>query len=824
MVRKTPKNLVSRLLSALLQDLRYALRTLSKRPAVAFVAIVALAPGIGANTAIFSVVNAVLLRSLPYRNPEDLVLARSFEKAKGAKMEMVSYQDFQDWKAQNRVFEDVATFAPRGGSLVAGDDIKQINAAQVSANFFQLIGVNAFRGRTFLPEEEKPGGAKVALLGHALWQKVFGADEGLIGRQVKLNDQSFTVVGILPPDFKFPFALEKAEIWTSNANLSAEMTSNRGIRNLRVIARLKPGVSLEAAQAEMTGIAGHIERENPGTNRDLGVSLIRVHDELTKEVHDALWSLFGAVIFVLLIACSNVADLLLAQAISRRKEIAIRAALGASARRIARQSLTESLLLSLTGGAIGLLIAACGVRLFLALSPQNLPRINSIGIDGQVLAYTLALSLLTAIFFGLAPALKATQPDLNEALKGIGKVSATGAGRSRLRGALIIGEIAIAFILLIGAGLLVNSFIRLNRVDIGFKPENILTAGLYLAPNKYPKGDNRVAFLQQARESIKSLPGVRSVGFTSSFPFSGYSFASSFQIVGREWPANENAPTVKVFTITHDYFAMMGVQLLKGRPFIEADDKKNKGVAIINEAFARRFLPNENPLGQIVTQYLNRDADSPAEFEIIGVIGDVRGVGLDKEPTPEIYTPYHQTPWSLGQLVIRTDAHPLSLVDAVRRRIKDLDAEMTLNDLNTVENLIADSVAPQRFNLALLSVFAAIGLVLTLVGVYGVMSYFVTENTREIGVRIVLGAQRADVMKFALGRGVLLASLGVVIGAAGAFGLTRLMASLLYGVTATDPLTFTAVAVSLAMAALLACYIPARRAANVDPIVVLRHE
>jgi len=807
-----------------LQDLRYALRTLSKTPGIASVIIVVLALGIGANTAIFSVVNAVLLQPLPYLNPADLVLVQHIGKSTGAKTERVSYLDFQDWKARNQVFDDMATFAPHGGSLVAGGDIEQIYAARVSANFFKLIGVNAFRGRTFLPEEEERGKEKVALISHALWQKVFGADERSIGRQINLNSQSFTIVGILPPDFKFPFSLEKAEVWITNANLSAEIASSRGTRNLQVIARLKPGVSLQAAQTDMTGIARSLEQENPGTNRELGVSLIRVHDELTKEVRGTLWVLFGAASFVLLIACLNVANLLLARAISRGKEIAIRAALGARAWSIARQLLTESLLLSLTAGAMGILLADRGVRLLLALTPQHLPRINLIGIDGQVLGFTLILSTLTAIFFGLVPALKAARPNLNDALKGARKISAAGAGRNWLRAALIIGEVSVAFILLTGAGLLINSFIRLNQVKLGFKPENVLTAGLYFSPVKYPKGDNRVAFLQQAQERIKSLPGVRSVGFTSSFPFSGFSFDSSFRIEGREWPANESAPMVGVLTVTHDYFAMMGGQLLKGRHFTEADDKSNKGVAIINETFARRFFPNENPLGQIVTPYANRDADSPAMFEVVGVIGNVRGVALNKEPTPEIYTPYRQTPWSFGQIVIRTDTDPLSLVNAVRGRIKDIDAEMVVNGLNTIENLIADSVTPQRFNLALLSVFAAIGLALTLVGIYGVMSYLVTETTREIGVRIALGAQTSDVLKLVLGHGMLLASLGVVIGIAGAIGLSRFMASLLYGVTATDPLTFIAVAVLLVAIALLACYVPARRAANADPIVILRQE
>ena len=804
------------------QDLRYGARMLLKQPGFTLVAVLTLALGIGANTAIFSVVNAVLLQPLPYRAPKELVLIRHLDKIKGTKLERVNYSDFQDWQARNHVFADLATFRQWNFALVVGNDLEEVRAANVSANFFQLLGVNALRGRIFLPGEEARGGERVALVSHALWQRFFGADEKLVGQQIKLSDQPYTVVGILPPGFNFPFALENAEIWTTNSILSAGMMG-RGARSFQAIARLKPGVSLQTAQTEMTGIVGQLEQENPATNRDLGVLLVSAHKELTKDVSLTLWLLFGAVAFVLLIACANVANMLLARGLSRHKELAIRSALGASGWQILRQLLTESLLLSLVGGALGLLLAAWGVPVLLALSPQNLPRINAIDLNGQVLGFTLLVSILTGALFGLAPALKVSRPDLIEALKEGGKTSGASAGRNWLRAALVVGEIAIALMLLVGAGLLINSFIRLNRVELGFKPENVLFAWLSYSPRKYPTDNDRVAFLQQARERIKNLPGVHSVCFTSSLPFNG-GVSSSFMIKGREWSANEKSPLVGVFTVTPDYFAMMGIPLSQGRRFAETDDKSSKGVAIINEAFARQFFPNENPLGQSVTPHANRDKDSPPEFEVVGVVGNVRGAALDKEPGPEIYTPYRQTPWPFGQLAIRTEQNALSLVNAVRHEIRSLDPEQTVANPNTLENLISRSITPQRFNLLLLSIFAGAGLLLTLVGIYGVMSYLVAENTRAIGIRVALGAQQTDILKLVVGPGLALTLTGIVIGMAGAFGLTRLMKSLLFGVSATDPLTFIMIALTLVLVALLACYIPARRATKVDPIIALRCE
>jgi putative ABC transport system permease protein len=793
------------------QDLRYGVRMLLKKPGFTLIAVITLALGIGANTAIFSVVNAVLLLPLPYSSPEELVMVRSLNKTKGTKSTSVSYADFQDWRTQNRVFADLAAFRRWGFSLAMGDDLQTVPGATVSANLFELLGVNAIVGRTFLPAEEARGSDKVVLLSHSFWQRVFGADEKLIGRQIKLSDQPFTVIGILPPEFKFPFGLEKAEIWVTNSIWSAG-AMGRGVRQFEAIARLKPGVPLQTAQTEMAVIAGRLEQENPSLNRNLGVLLVPAQRELTGDLSLTLWLMFGAVAFVLLIACANVANLLLARSLSRRKELAIRSALGAGRWRIARQLLTESLLLSLAGGALGLLLAAWGVPLLLAISPQNLPRINAIELNTYVLGFTFIVSILTGVLFGLAPALKVGRPDLIETLKD--KTSGAGGAGNRLRAALVAGEIAIALMLLIGAGLLINSFIRLNRVELGYKPENVLFARLSLSPPRYPGNSERVAFLQQARERIANLPGVRSVSFTSTPAFSGY-VNTYFEIKGRKWPANE-------FAVTPDYFATMGIPLLQGRPFAETDDTSGKGVAIINEAFARQFFPNENPLGQSVGDITDVDKDSPTEFEVVGVIGNVRGTALDKEPVPEIYTPYRQTPRTFGQLAIRTEQNALGIFNAVRREIRSLDPNQTVANPNTLENLISDSITPQRFNLVLLSIFAGIGLLLTLVGIYGVISYHVADNTREIGIRLALGAQRRDVLKLVIGRGLMLALTGIAIGMAGAFGLTRLMESLLFGVRATDPLTFSVIAGLFGLAALLACWLPARQATKVDPMIALR--
>ncbi|MGH9838199.1 MAG: ADOP family duplicated permease [Blastocatellia bacterium] len=811
-------------LERLLQDLRFGLRMLRKNPGFSLVAILTLALGIGANTAIFSVVNAVLLRPLPYQNSAELMLIRHLYKTTGSQGQSVSYPDVQDWRVQNNVFADVAIFRANGFSLALGNDIELIRGANASANFFSLLGVNAFRGRTFAPTEETISGDRVTVLSHALWQSRFGGDEKLPGQAIKLSNEAYTVIGILPPDFKFPFGLEQAEIWTTNAGLPAGMLG-RGARNFQAFARLKPGVSLLSAQTEMAGIAARLEQANPGTNRNLSLALVGMQELLTKEIRTTLWLLFGAVGFVLLIACANVANLLLARALARQKELAVRAALGASGWRIARQLLTESLLLSLTGGALGVWLAAWGIQLLMKLSPPNLPRVNAVGLNGQALCFTFVVAVLTGIFFGLVPAWTAARPslpDLHAALKEGGKSSASG-GSQWLRSVLVVGEIALALLLLIGAALLINSFIRLNRVELGFNPNQVLTAPLSLPEADYRTEAEQIAFVRRAQEEIRRLPAVRSISFASSLPFEG-GITSAFSLKGHERSANMPSLMTGVFFVMPDYLTTMGMQLLQGRAFTDADDQRSAGAVIVNEAFAQQFLPQGNPLGQRISSFANLNKKSPQEFEIVGVVANARGAALDKEPRPEMFVPYLQVPQSFGSLTILAERDALSLAGAVRQRIRSLDAAQTVPRMNTIENRIADSILPQRFNLLLLSIFAGVGLVLTLVGIYGVMSYHVTSRTHEIGIRMALGAQTGDVLKLVLRQGTALTVLGLAIGLAAAFSLTRLITTLLFGVSATDPLTFAVITLLLLLVSLCACWIPARRATKVDPLIALRHE
>jgi putative ABC transport system permease protein len=809
-------------IETLIQDLRYGVRMLLKNPGFTLIALITLALGIGANTAIFSVINAVLMRPLPYQNPAELVLIRSLNKTDGAQMHSISYTDFQDWKAQNSVFADLATFRPHSFSLEVGNDLEQINAAMVSANFFALLGVNAHRGRTFLPAEDAPAGGRVSILSYAQWQNRFGADEKLIGKQIKLSDELYTVIGILPPDFKFPFGLEQAEIWTTNAHFPSGFKT-RGARNFQALARLKPGVSLASAQAEMAGIAARIEQDNPGTNRNLSIALVGMRDLLTKDIRATLWLLFGTVGFVLLIACANVANLFLARALARQKELAVRTALGAGRWRIVRQLLTESMLLSLTGGAIGVLLAAWGVPLLLTLSPPNLPRINAVGLNAQVLGFTFVVAVMTGVFFGLAPAWKVARPsapDLNALLKEGVRRSAS-AGGKWLRSALVISEIAIALLLLIGAGLLINSFIRLNRVELGFNPYHALIARLYLPGEKYRSGEERIDFVRRAQNEIKSLPGARSVSFASSLPFDG-EITSSFKIKGRELPENAEPQMAGLIFVMPDYFATMGMRILRGRAFTEADNARGAGAVIVNEAFVRQYFPQGNPLGQRVSQFANLTPDAPKEYEIVGIINDVRGAALDQEPEPEIFAPYLQVPQYFGALMIRTEREALHLATSVRQRIRNLDAAQTVSRMNSIENQIADSILPQRFNLLLLSIFAIVGLSLTLVGIYGLMSYHVTSGVHEIGVRIAIGAQGRDILRLVIGQGMKLALIGIALGIGAALALTRLLKTMLFGVSPADPATFLAIVSLLMFVAFLACWFPARQATKVDPMVALR--
>ncbi len=811
-------------IETLIQDLRYGVRTLMKSPGFAFVAVLTLALGIGANTAIFSVVNGVLLRALPYYEPERLVMVWADRPILQAQIGLgdfpVAVADFVDWRNQNQVFEQMAALYARFMTLTGGGEPESVVGLRASASLFPLLGARFTVGRAFLPEEDRASTDRVVIISHGLWQQRYGADPKLIGQKITLNDEAYTVVGVTAPDFQFPRRGEvpgvarKVDLYLPIAFTPEEMNNRLG-NFLRVIARLRPGVSLQQASAEMNAIARRLTELYPVTNTDKGVRLAPLHQQAVGKARTALLVLLGAVGFVLLIACANVANLLLARAAGRQKEMAIRAALGASRWRVVRQLLTESLLLAISGGAAGLLLAWWGVDLLLAIAPDNLPRAYDIRLDTRVAGFTLLVSLVTGIVFGLLPALQASKIDLGETLKEGGR-DAAGLLRRRLRGFLVVSEVALAFVLLIGAGLLIRSFARLTEVDPGIDPRGVLTMDIMLPFAKYKDGRS-VAFFQQTLERVRALPGVEAAATVFPLPLSGGNASSGFAIEGRPSPT-EQTFIAGFRLISPDFFKTFRVPLIKGRVLAESDGAKAPPVVVVNESLARKYFANEDPLGKHITPL------NDATCVIVGVVGDVKHSALDEEAKPEIYRPMAQSQFLFMSLVVRTSGDPMQMVAVVRGQVWAGDKDQPISNIETMERLMAKSVAPRRFNLLLLGVFALIGLALAGMGLYGVMSYTVTQRTREIGVRMAMGAQRGDVLRLVIGEGMKLALIGALLGLGGALALTRLLKTLLFGVSATDPLTFIVIAAVLIIVALLACWIPARRAASMDPLVSLRVE
>ncbi len=805
-------------MGTLWQDLRYGIRTLLRRPGFTLIAVLALMLGIGANSAIFSVVNGVLLRPLPYADPERLVQVWEYRPRQGMNQIEVSSAEFAAWRDQNRVFEQIAAIDHADYNLTGNDEPQRISGARVSASYFPLLGVKPALGRTFLPEEDQPDHNSVVVLSYGIWQGRFGSDPNILGKSVTLNGTACTVIGIMPRGFQLP---HDAGLARPIAFTSAEQTTS-GNHYLEVIARLKPGVTIKEAAGEMSAIAGRLEQTFPNTNVGHGVVLVPLHEQVVGEVRPALLVLLGAVGFVLLIACANVANLLLARSAARRKEIAIRTALGASRARIIRQLLTESLFLAVLGGAAGLLLAMWGVDLLIRLIANSIPRANEISLDGRVLGFTLLISLMTGLLFGLLPALQTSRPDLTESLKEGGRDSAESFRRNRARSLLVVCEVALTLVLLIGAGLLIKSFLRLRDVNPGFNPAGTLTLELSLPASKYSDGAQIAGFYQQLLPRVEALPGVQAAGAVSVLPLSGNDESNFVGIEGHQPLPPGQALRAGRRIVNPDYFRAMGIPLKRGRPFTQADTRETERVMIINETMAHRFFaPDEDPLGKRI----RTGGGSSPWLSVVGVVGDVRHGGLDRDARPEMYFPYLQAPSRSMALVVRAAAgDPLKLAGPVRGQVLSLDKDQPIGNVMSLEQLLAESVAPRRFSMLLLGLFAAVAMILAAVGIYGVMSYSVAQRTREIGIRMALGAQAADVLRMVVGQGMVLAVIGLGVGLATALAVTRVMSSLLFEVSATDPLTFAGVSILLAVAALLACYIPARRATKVEPVVALRYE
>ena len=806
-------------MQTLFQNLRYGFRLLRTKPGFTIVAVLTLALGIGANTAIFTVVDAALLRSLPYKDPERLVHLWEATEQQQTKQRELSYPDFLDLKQHSQVFEGVAGYNGRNVTLTHGEVKERLQATRVTSNFFSILGVEAALGRTFQPEEDRPGAPALVILNHNLWQRRFSGDPNLIGQAINLNGTNYTVVGILPPHFQFA-PIADAELWVP-LNPSANEVSRRFTHWLNVIARLKPGLTVEQARAGTQVIAQRLAEADPQFHQGAMIRIIALRDQIVGAVKPLLLVLLGTVAFVLLIACANIANLLLTRAAARHKEIAVRLALGATRWHLVKQLLTESMLLALLGGALGLFLARWGIDLIVAAIPQSQMNFGpGLAIDLRALAFTGALSLLTGVIFGLAPALQASKADLQESLKEGSRTSSIAAS-NRLRSMLIVSEIALALVLLVGAGLMTKSLLRLLDVDPGFDPKNLLTFQLSLPSAKYGANNQAPVFYQQLLTRLETLPGVKGAGAVNRLPLVGGSTGVPL-IEGRPAPAPGQEPVANVRTVSFGYFRAMGIPLIKGRVFTEQDQVGAPRVLMVNQTLAAQLFSGQNAIGQRIR--FTFTGDQP--FEIVGVVGDEKVTPLDTATTPVIYFPHLQNSDLAMNMVVRTATDPLAFASTVRSEVRAMDADLLVYHIESMEHHIAmrPSTMMRRYPTMLIGAFAAIALLLAVIGIYGIISYSVSQRTHELAIRIALGAGRRDILKLVVGQGLGLTAAGIGIGLAAAFMLTSFLSSMLFEVGTSDPLIFIGVAMLLAAVALLASYLPARRATKVDPMVALRCE
>lgn len=805
------------------QDLRYAIRTLMKRPGFCAIAVLTLALGIGANTAIFSVIDAVVLKPLPYAQPERIVQIWEYDKRQAPAPGTISPYNFADWQKQAKLFDEMAAYRYVNFTLTDRNQPESLRGSAVSASLFSVLGAKPMLGRDFLPEEDAPGKNHEVILSYGFWQQRFAGNRDVLNQTVQLNGESYTIIGMMPKGFEFP---GEVDLWSP---LGIDLTrGERGNRYLFAVGRLKPETELKTAQADLDTVAANLAAQYPNSNTNSGIYLVSLHEQIVnKSVRVSLFVLLGAVGLVLLIACANVTNLLLVRATARRKEVAIRLSIGASRWHLVRQFLTEGILLSVIGGGLGLLLAWWGVDLILAVVPNTLPRVKEIGVDGNVLIFTLLASLIAGTLSALVPAFYGTKVDLNHSLKESGQAVASSSLRRGVLGLLVSAEIAIAVVVLIGAGLLLTSFLRLQQVNPGFNPTNLLTVQLSLPAAKYKDPKQQAIFYQRALERINTIPALEAAGAVSDLPFSHSRSLSSFEIEGRPSQPTDDGLNADYRIVSPNYFKTLNIPFVEGRDFNDRDNQTTTGVIVVNQSWARNFFPHDNPIGKRVR--IGDDGEialygKPIWREVVGIVGDIKHDDLAEQAKPEMYVLYLQQPIARMMFVVRGKGDSGSFTAAIRYEIQGLDSDLPIYNIRLMNERLASSILPQRFNAILIGIFAIVALILALMGIYGVMSYTVEQNTRDIGIRMALGAQNREVMAMVIKQGLKLALIGIAVGLIAAYLLSQTISDLLYGISPTDTMTFVYVSLLLTGVALVACAVPARRAMKVDPMIALRYE